>query len=87
MMDALKDHVTQMAKFLAIDEIKVHVTQMATADTAEQNYHDPDSELYQASSHGNALISKSLLSMTGAQSYQIAFVYVRSTVLPNHFCL
>ena len=69
MMDALKAHVAQMAKLFAIDEIKVDVTQMANSDTAEQNCHDPDSELHQATSHGNALIAKSLVSMTGAQSY------------------
>ena len=69
MMDALKAHVARMAKLRAIDEIKVHVAQMANADTAEQNCHDPGSELYQAASHGHALIAKSLLSMTGAQCY------------------
>ena len=68
-MDALKAHVAQMAKLFAIDEIKVDVTQMANSDTAEQNCHDPDFELHQATSHGNALIAKSLVSMTGAQSY------------------
>ena len=71
MMDDLKAHVTQMAKLLAIDEIKVHVEQMTYTDTTEQNYHDPDSELYQVSSHGNALISKSLLSMTGTVLHQL----------------
>jgi len=70
MTDALKAHVAQMTKLLAIQDNHAMLnTNGAGVDTAEQNSHDTDSELFQATCSGNTLIAQPLLSATGAQSY------------------
>ena len=65
MMDALKVHVSQMPKLLALatkDNQSMFNTNGVGAGTVEQNSHDTGCELMQAASTGNALIVQPLLS-------------------------